>query len=286
MKKHRISFAYAIIMTVLTYLPVAVVALYSFNAGRLTSVWEGFSFVWYQKLFADASIAEAIGNSLFLGIMSSVLAAVLATTAALSMPNASLPCKRAAEWTALAPMIIPEIVLGMIFLSFFSLLHLPFGMLTLFIAHTAFGIPYIYTEVRAALVSLDNSIPDAARDLGAGPLTAFFTVTMPMLFPAILSGMFLSFAMSFDDVIISIFVTGVSVNTLPIKIYTQLKTGLSPEIFALCTLMVLVALFCTLTAAFLRQCYRKKSKNHAMPIPAHNKQDTPAIINTDNDNPL
>lgn len=255
---HRLSFLYAMIMTVLTYLPIFIVAVYSFNAGRLTSVWEGISLDWYKKLFSDDDILSALGNSLFLGIASSLCAAILATSAALTLPRSALPCKKGVEVLALAPMIIPEIVLGMIFLTFFSLLGLPFGMLTLLIAHTAFGIPYIYTEVRAALVSLDTSIPDAARDLGAGPLRAFFTVTLPMLFPAILSGMFLSFAMSFDDVIISIFVTGVSVNTLPIKVYTQLKTGLSPEIFALCTVMTAVVLLCTGTAALIGKFRKRK----------------------------
>lgn len=254
----KASFVFAMLMTILTYLPIIVVAIYSFNAGRLTSVWEGFSLKWYTDLFADASIASALGNSLFLGITSSLLAAFFATSAALAMPHATLPGKRLIEQLTLAPMIIPEIVLGMIFLAFFSLLRLPFGMLTLLIAHTAFGIPYIYTEVRALLVSFDHSIPDAARDLGAGPVTTFFTVTLPMLFPAILSGMFLSFAMSFDDVIISIFVTGVEVNTLSIKVYTQLKTGLSPKIFALCTLMVFVVLICTVTAGIIRRAYRHR----------------------------
>jgi spermidine/putrescine transport system permease protein len=147
----------------------------------------------------------------------------------------------------------------MVFLAFFSLLGLPFGMLTLIIAHTAFCIPYIYTEVAACLESLDYSAIEAARDLGAGRLTAFFTVTLPMLSPAIISGMFLSFAMSFDDVIISIFVTGVSVNTLPIKVYTQIKTGLSPKINALCTIMLAVSVLCLTIAGIIKKIHQKHS---------------------------
>ena len=134
--------------------------------------------------------------------------------------------------------MIPEIILGMVFMTFFSLIGLPFGMTTLIIAHTAFCIPYIYMLVKARLVGMDPSLAEAARDLGAGELRVFLDVTLPLLAPAIASGMLLSFAMSFDDVIISVFVTGVNVNTLPIKIYSQLKTGVTPEINALCTLML------------------------------------------------
>lgn len=244
---------YPIVMTVLTYLPILVVMVYSFNESKLSSKWDGFSLKWYAELFRDDSILEALGNSIFLGVVSSVLAAVIATAAALGMNKSKLPLKRWVEKLALLPLIIPEIVLGMVFLAFFSLLGLPFGMLTLVIAHTAFCIPYIYTEVSACLESLDYSAIEAARDLGAGRLTAFFTVTLPMISPAVISGMFLSFAMSFDDVIISIFVTGVSVNTLPIKVYTQIKTGLSPKINALCTIMLAVSVLCLTLAGTIKK---------------------------------
>lgn len=257
-KNERLRMIYPVFMTVLTYLPILIVVVWSFNESKLSSVWAGFSLKWYRELFADRSMLSALGTSLFLGAVSSVLAAVIAVSAALSMERARLPFLGAVEKIMLTPMIIPEIVLGMIFLAYFSLLHLPFGMLTLLIAHIAFSIPYIYMEVRAALSQFDPQTTEAARDLGAGAVTAFFTVTLPMLSPAIISGMFLSFAMSFDDVIISIFVTGVNVNTLPIKVYTQLKTGLSPKINALCSLMLAVTLLCSFTAFLIRRRTAKK----------------------------
>lgn len=133
--------------------------------------------------------------------------------------------------------MIPEIILGMVFLVFFSLIGIPFGMTSLILAHTTFCVPYVFMLVKARLVGLDKCYVEAARDLGASEIRAFKDITIPLISPAILSGMLLSFAMSFDDVIISIFVTGASTNTLPIKIYTQLKTGVSPKINALCTLM-------------------------------------------------
>lgn len=252
--------AYPILMTVLTYLPIAVVVIYSFNESRLTSTWGGFSLKWYEELFRDEDMFEALLNSVILALSSSVLAAVLATSAALGMKNAKLPLKGWIEKASLLPLIIPEIILGMVFLAFFSLFGAKFGMGTLIISHTAFCIPYIYTQVNARLALMDESAVEAARDLGASGFTAFFTVTLPLLAPAILSGMFLSFAMSFDDVIISVFCTGVSVNTLPIKIYTQLKTGVTPKVNAMCTLMLAVTLLCYLAAALIKSGTRKKLK--------------------------
>ena len=143
---------------------------------------------------------------------------------------------------SMLPIMIPEIILGMVFLSVFSLMDLPFGMLTLVIAHTAFCIPYICSMVNTRLAGMDRSLEEAALDLGASRFRVFWDVTFPAILPGILSGAMLSFAMSFDDVVISIFVTGPTVNTLPVKIYTKLKTGVTPEINALATIMLLVTI--------------------------------------------
>lgn len=248
------------IMTLLTYLPILVVVVYSFNESKLTSQWGGFSLKWYEELFSDRGMITALKNSVVLALTSSVLAAVISTLAALGMKNSRLPLKGLAEKSSLLPLIIPEIVLGMVFLAFFRILSIPLGMLSLIIAHTAFCIPYIYTQVSAGLQVFDYQTVEAARDLGAGPFTAFFKVTLPLISPAILSGMFLSFAMSFDDVIISIFVTGVSVNTLPIRVYTQLKTGITPEINALCTIMLGVTVLCYISSALIRRMAIRKTK--------------------------
>jgi spermidine/putrescine transport system permease protein len=155
------------------------------------------------------------------------------------MSRAKLRGAGAMEYMATLPIMVPEIILGMVFLAFFSLIRLPFGMITLLIAHTAFCVPYILLLVKARLVGMDKSYVEAARDLGAGELRAFFDITLPLLMPAIMSGMLLAVAMSLDDVIISVFVTGVNTNILPLKIYTQIKTGVTPETNALCTLMFL-----------------------------------------------
>ena len=149
------------------------------------------------------------------------------------------------------PIMIPEIILGMLFMAFFSMLGMPFGMGTLVIAHSTFCIPYIYTVVKGRLSGIDINVQEAARDLGAKEYQVILNIVLPQLMPAVISGMLLAFAMSLDDVIISIFVTGVNTNTLPIKIYSQLKTGVTPEINALCTLMLLVTIVILLLSAFL-----------------------------------
>ena len=138
--------AYPILITVLTYLPIVVVVIYSFNESRLSSSWGGFSLKWYRELFRDEDMFEALFNSVVLALSSSMLAAILATAAALGIKNANLPGKRLIERASLLPLIIPEIVLGMVFLAFYSLLGMKFGMMTLILSHTAFCVPYIYTQ--------------------------------------------------------------------------------------------------------------------------------------------
>lgn len=144
------------------------------------------------------------------------------------------------EYVSSIPIMVPEIILGMVFMAFFAMLDLPFGMVTLVLGHTAFCVPYVYMMVKSSLVGIDKSLGEAAKDLGATEGRAFFDITLPLILPAVVSGMLLAFAMSLDDVVISIFVTGARTNTLPIHIYTQLKSGVTPEINALCTLMLAV----------------------------------------------
>jgi spermidine/putrescine transport system permease protein len=238
-------------MLLVMYLPIVIVIVYSFNSSRISSVWGGFSLKWYEELLRDRSMFDAAKNSLVLATSSSVLAAIIGTLAAVGMPHVNLRGKGVVEYISTLPIMIPEIILGMVFLVYFALIGLPFGMVTLVIAHTSFCIPYIYMLVKARLVGIDKSLAEAARDLGASEVRVFFDITLPLILPAILSGMLLSFAMSLDDVVISIFVTGVNTNTLPIKIYTQLKTGVTPKINALSTLMLGVTLLIYILSAWI-----------------------------------
>ena len=248
------------VLLFLMYVPIFLVILYSFNESKLSSVWSGFSLKWYTELFRDRAIFEALGNTLFLGVISSLSAGVIGTLGAFGMTKVNFKTKSAVEYVSTLPIMIPEIILGMVFMAFFSLLGLPFGMTTLILAHTAFCIPYVYMLVKARLVGMDKSLVEAALDLGASPLRVFFDITLPLLLPAIVSGMLLAFAMSIDDVIISVFVTGVNTNTLPLKIYTQLKTGVTPKINALCTLMFAATLLLCGLAAFLGRTPKHKKQ--------------------------
>jgi len=250
-RKFKFSNLYLAIVMLITYLPLLLVVVFSFNDSKLTVGWKGFTLRWYEALFRDAALMEALGNSVLLGVLSCLFAAVIGTLGAIGMARVHFKTKGMMEYMSTIPMIVPEIILAMAFMAFFSTLGLPFGMVTLVIAHTAFCIPYVFMMVKARLVGIDKSLEEAARDLGASPARTFWDITLPLIMPAVLSGCILAFAMSFDDVVISLFVTGPTLSTLPIKVYTQLKTGVTPEINALCTVILLVVIIGLFIYSFL-----------------------------------
>jgi len=261
MKRYqKLTYLYLSVMMLLLYLPIVLVVVYSFNESKITSVWGGFSLQWYELLFRDQAMFEALKNSVILALSSSLLAAVIGTLAAVGFTRIKPWSKGVVEYVSMLPIMIPEIILGMVFMAYFAMLGLRFGMLTLVLAHTAFCIPYNYMTVKARLVGMDKSLGEAARDLGASEVRVLFDITLPLLAPAVLSGTLLSFAMSFDDVIISLFVTGVNVNTLPIKIYTQMKTGVTPEINALCTVILGATLMLVFFSSVLHRSRAVKSQ--------------------------
>lgn len=240
--KTKLPQIYLGVLLVVMYLPIAVVVAYSFNISKNTTVWEGVTLSWYTRMFQNRGLLEALKNSLVLGLLSSLAAGVIGTLGAVGMSRISWRTKSTVEYISTLPIMIPEIILGMVFMAFFALLSLPFGMVTLVIGHTVFCIPYVFMMVKPRLVGIDKSLGEAALDLGATEKQVFFDITFPLIIPAVASGMLLAFAMSLDDVVISIFVTGAQTNTLPIRIYTQLKSGVTPEINALCTVMLVVTL--------------------------------------------
>ena len=257
-KKWKWSNLYLAIMILLMYFPLVMVVIFSFNESRLSANFTGFSLKWYATLANDRDLKEALFNSILLGVLSCGISAVIGTLGAVGMARVKYKTKGMMEYLSTIPIMIPEIILGMVFLVFFSMLNLPFGMTTLVIAHTTFCIPYIFMMVKARLVGIDKSLEEAARDLGAGPIRTFFDITMPLIAPAVLSGSLLAFAMSFDDVAISIFVNGPRLNTLPVKVYAQLKTGVTPEINALCTIILVVITAVLLLSSFLSKRAEKK----------------------------
>lgn len=257
-KKWKWSNLYLAIMILLMYFPLVMVVIFSFNESRLSANFTGFSLKWYATLANDRDLKEALFNSILLGVLSCGISAIIGTLGAVGMARVKYKTKGMMEYLSTIPIMIPEIILGMVFLVFFSMLNLPFGMTTLVIAHTTFCIPYIFMMVKARLVGIDKSLEEAARDLGAGPIRTFFDITMPLIAPAVLSGSLLAFAMSFDDVVISIFVNGPRLNTLPVKVYAQLKTGVTPEINALCTIILVVITAVLLLSSFLSKRAEKK----------------------------
>ena len=252
-KSTRFEKLYLGLIFFLMYLPIGVVIIFSFNESKLPVKFTGFSLQWYEKLFQNSAMMEALVNSLILGAASCLVSAVIGTLGAVGLSRIHWKTKGVMEYISILPLMIPEIILGMVFLSVFSLMGLPFGMVTLVIAHTTFCVPYVFTMVRARLVGMNRSLEEAALDLGATKWQVFRDVILPQILPAILSGVLLAFAMSFDDVVISIFVTGPKVNTLPVKIYTKLKTGVTPEINALATGMLFVILV-WLAGAYVLGC--------------------------------
>ncbi|GHV95662.1 hypothetical protein AGMMS50293_19820 [Spirochaetia bacterium] len=254
MKKRRLFPVYIVFILIVMYVPILLVIIYSFNQSRLSSMWGGFTLSWYIELFRDRSMFEALRNSLILGLLTSLSAAIIGTLGASGMARTKITGGRIMEFLSILPIMTPEIILGMTFLAFFSLLALPFGMLTLVIAHTAFCVPYVYLLVRARLTGLDKSYVEAARIMGAGDMRAFYDITLPLVLPAVVSGMLISFAMSFDDVIVSVFIAGTHTNTLPMKIYSQIKTGVTPKTNAMCTLIfILTVILCIAAAALARR---------------------------------
>ncbi|MBP3360195.1 MAG: ABC transporter permease [Clostridia bacterium] len=243
------------------YVPMLLVIVYSFNESKLSTVWAGFSLNWYRKLVTNREIMEALKNSLTVGLLCSLLSMIIGTIGAVGLDRCRGRLNSAVSALSVVPLMMPEIITGLVFLLMFSAIGLKAGLLTLVLAHSSFCIPYVFMTVKGSLSLFDRSTEEAARDLGASEARTFAEITMPQLLPGIVSGGLLSFAMSMDDVVISFFVTGPKTNTLPIKIYSQMKMGVTPEINALCTLMFLFTLAAVILFAAVTDKQRKKMKN-------------------------
>ncbi|MDD3225517.1 MAG: ABC transporter permease subunit [Clostridium sp.] len=237
---NRISKIYVFLIFAFLYIPIAIIVIYSFNASKSNVVWGGFTLDWYSKLLGDDDVIEALTNSLTVAILSTAISSIVGTLGALGLDRNKFKGKGIISFLVYIPIVIPEIIMGISLLVLFSQLNMSFGILTLVLAHATFCIPFVLINVKARLAGFDRSIEEAAMDLGANKFTAFRTITLPLIFPAIISGAMLAFALSLDDVIINFFVSGPESTTLPIKIFSMLRFGLSPEINALCTIMLLV----------------------------------------------
>ena len=261
-KKLRLfSPIYMSLVLIILYLPILMVVIYSFNAGRSVSAWSGFSTQWYTRLFSNRLMADALIDSLVLAGLSSLLAGGIGTLGAIGLSRSHFKGAGAIESVATLPMMIPELVLGMAYLALFTGVGVKLGMGALVATHTAFCVPYVFINVKSRLVGMDPAIEEAARDLGAKPMRVLRDITLPLIMPAVVSGMMLAAAMSLDDVVISFFVTSAETTTLPLKIYTGLKSGGTPEINALSTLM-LGAIFLFVAISQLISARSDRKMNH------------------------
>ena len=230
-------FAYSIFA--LLYLPVVVLIITSFNASRFGGGWEGFTLSWYSKLFHEPSVWYALINSLIVATYSSLTSTVLGVTAALALYRYRSPLQKLHLGLLLAPLVMPDILMGISLLLLFVSIHLKLSLLTVFLAHTTFSMSYVAMIVRTRLELMDRSIIEAAKDLGATSFQVFWKVLLPFLSPAIFAGGLLAFTLSLDDFVITFFVVGPGATTLPVYVYSMMKFGSPPLINALSTLLLL-----------------------------------------------
>ena len=239
------------------YLPILVMVVYSFNQAKYTSAWRGFTLDWYRQLLSNGPLLNAALNSLYVALLSALFATILGVLAALCLRRNRFPGRKILLGAIYVLTVSPEMVMGISLLIFFIALHLPLGFLTLLIAHTTLGLPFVALTVLARLAEFDEHLVEAARDLGASEAQAFRHVILPGIMPAVMAGWLLAFTLSMDDVLISFFVAGPTFEVLPLKIYSMVRLGVKPDINALSAIMFCVTVALVMLA-FSRTRPRKK----------------------------
>ena len=250
----RLLAAHSVLVYLFLYAPIAILVVFSFNTGEQVNLWRGFGFRWYARLMDDPTVRETAVNSLIAAGWSTAVSTVIGTMAALALsrwrPGSRLGGGAAAATRGLLflPVIIPEVVLGVALLTSFSLLRVRLSMTTVVLAHIVFTVSYVAIVVRARLAGLDRSLEEAAMDLGAGPVGTFFRVTLPLAAPGIVAGALLAFTVSLDDYVVTSLVSGVDSTTLPVYIYSLVRTRLTPEPNVVCTILLAFTLVLVLVA--------------------------------------
>ncbi len=235
------------------YIPIVVLVAYSFENSRLAVHWTGFTIKWYQAVFTDAAIGNALFNSLTVAGIAVFVAAIMGTLAAVGLSRFRFKGQKFFQGAIILPIIVPEIAMAVSALSLFVALGLNLSLATIIVSHIVFCTAYVALTVMGRLQGLDPRLEEAAQDLGASPIEAFCKVTLPLLMPGIIAGCLLAFVMSLDDFIITQFTAGVGATTLPLRIYSLVKFGVSPEINALSTLMLAGTASLTLVAELIRR---------------------------------
>jgi spermidine/putrescine transport system permease protein len=236
---------------VFLFIPIVLVVIFSFNASRLVAVWSGFSLKWYGTAWTDPSILDALRTSLTVALINAVLATVFGTLAAIGLQRVGRRTRTAFELMVYGTIVTPEIVIAIASLLFFVTINVDLGIPTIVITHVVYNTSIVALIVRARLVGMDRTLDEAAADLGATPLQTLRRVTIPLLYPAILAGALLAFTFSFDDFVLTFFVSGASSTTLPLRIFSMLRFGVSPVVNAIATVMLVVTLTCIFTASLI-----------------------------------
>jgi len=247
------------------YAPIVVVIVFSFNAARHGGPWRGFTWQWYATLLDNAEKLAAARNTLVLGTISTAVSTVLGTMLGYGLSRYDFPGKRLFAFLMYIPVVIPDIVMAVAMLTFYSLARqwlglFELGMTTMVLAHVTFQIPFVAIVVRSRMVGMDPSIEEAAHDLGASSWQAFTRVTLPLILPAVVAGALLAFTLSLDDFVVSFFTTGPGASTLPILIYASVKRGVTPDINALSSLIILASVIGAVVPMLLQRTSRSRGE--------------------------
>ena len=234
------------------YLPIIILIIFSFNTSKMNIIFEGFTLKWYRILFQNKDLLEAFLNTMIIAITSTIISTIIGTMGAVGLYKYKFPFKGLINKLIYIPIVIPEIVLGISLLSIYTLTKIELGMTTLILSHIAFSIPFVIVSVRSTLNYQIETLEEAAKDLGANDTNIFFKIILPLIKPGVISGATLAFTLSLDDVVISYFTAGPGSNTLPLKIYSMIKTGITPDVNALSTLMLLVTIIILTSSALIQ----------------------------------
>ncbi|TCL01465.1 putrescine transport system permease protein [Shimia isoporae] len=248
------------------YVPMIILIVYSFNKSKLVTVWAGFSTKWYGELLSNQAMLDAAWVTLKVAVISSSIATILGTMAAYVMVRSGRFFGRTLfSGMIYAPLVMPEVITGLSLLLLFIGLNVDRGIMTIVLAHTTFSMCYVSVVVSSRLVSFDQSLEEAALDLGCSPFQAFRLVTLPIIAPAVISGWLLAFTLSLDDLVIASFTSGPAATTLPMKIWSSVRLGVSPEINALSTIMIVLVTIGVITASLItkHQAVRQKREERA-----------------------
>ena len=242
---------YLTLIYLVLFAPILVMVVFSFNASKVGYTWAGFSLHWYYELFSNEAMIQAAINSVLLAVVAATVTTVIGSLTALSFQRYDFKGKSVLQSLLFVLMMSPEIVLAISLLALFLMIGIELGFVTLLLAHITFCLPFVVITVSARLASLDNSLLEAARDLGASEFTMIRTVLLPIILPAVLAGWVLAFTLSLDDVVVSTFNTGASFEILPLQIYSMVRVGVKPEVNAVGTILLGISLVGLLVSQLL-----------------------------------